>query len=186
MPSSLSNPPTWPKSCAACSVASGCRSTWRSAGRNVACYTKRGETAADLLAVLGAHTARLHWEEHLVLGEVRGRANRLANCDEANAGRAARAALRQTTIVRRLMADDALWPTVPSALRSAAALRLKYPYLSLVELAARSRPPLTKSALNHRLRRLEALAGETGDGGRRDELRSSRRPPRAAGQRPPR
>ena len=60
--------------------------------RNSACYSKRGETAADLLAVLGAHTARLAWEEHLVFGEVRGRANRLANCDQANAGRAARAA----------------------------------------------------------------------------------------------
>ena len=128
--------------------------------RNAACYTKRGETAADLLAVLGAHSARLTWEEHLVFGEVRGRANRLANCDQANAGRAATAALRQTETIRRLMADEG-WAIVPAALRSAAALRLKHPYLSLPELAAEARPPLTKSALNHRLRRLEALAAET-------------------------
>jgi hypothetical protein len=125
--------------------------------RNVACYTKRGETAADLLALLGAHSARLAWEEHLVFGEVRGRANRLANCDQANAGRAARAALRQVEALRELMASDG-WPTVPSALRSAAELRLRHPYLNLAELAARARPPLSKSALNHRLRRLEALA----------------------------
>ena len=52
------------------------------------------------------------------------------------------------------------WAAVPAALRSAALLRLKHPYLSLPELAAKARPPLTKSALNHRLRRLEALAGE--------------------------
>ncbi len=57
--------------------------------RNVACYAKRAETAADLLALLGAHDARLRWEEHAVLGETRSRANRLANCDAANARRAA-------------------------------------------------------------------------------------------------
>jgi DNA-binding protein WhiA len=59
------------------------------------------------------------------------------------------------------MADEG-WAVVPAALRSAAALRLEHPYLSLPELAAKARPPLTKSALNHRLRRLEALAAETG------------------------
>ena len=131
--------------------------------RNTACYTKRGETAADLLATLGAHGARLAWEEHLVFGEVRGRANRLANCDEANAARAARAALRQTETIRRLMADER-WVVVPAALRSVAELRLRHPYLSLAELAAKARPALTKSALNHRLRRLEALAAEGGGG----------------------
>ncbi len=129
--------------------------------RNSACYTKRGETAADLLAVVGAHVARLSWEEHLVFGEVRGRANRLANCDQANAGRAARAALRQAETVRALMTSEA-WGAVPAALRTVAALRLKYPYLSLSDLAAKARPPLSKSALNHRLRRLEALAAEHG------------------------
>jgi len=144
--------------------------------RNAACYTKRGETAADLLAALGAHAARLAWEEHQVFGEVRGRANRLANCDQANAERAARAALRQAETLRGLMADDR-WATVPAALRSAAALRLKHPYLNLSELAARARPPLTKSALNHRLRRLEALAaggwdeGSTAAPGRRSRRR---------------
>jgi DNA-binding protein WhiA len=144
-------------------------------GRNAACYTKRGETAADLLAVLGAHRARLLWEEHQVFGEVRGRANRLANCDQANAARAATAALRQAETVRRLMAEER-WALVPVALRSAAALRLKYPYLSLPELAARARPPLTKSALNHRLRRLEALARETETGGRLVGRGPARRP----------
>src|SRR5450759_5257684 len=60
--------------------------------RNVACYGKRSQTAADLLAVLGAHDGCLRWEEHAVLGTVRESANRLANCDEANARRAAAAA----------------------------------------------------------------------------------------------
>jgi DNA-binding protein WhiA len=126
--------------------------------RNVACYSKRSQTAADLLAVLGAHEACLRWEEHAVLGTVRESANRLANCDEANARRAAAAAERQADAARRLMASPA-WPALPDALREVAELRLRYPYLSLQELGGRANPPLSKSALNHRLRRLAALAG---------------------------
>jgi DNA-binding protein WhiA len=113
--------------------------------RNVACYSKRSQTGADLLAVLGAHEGCLRWEEHAVLGTVRESANRLANCDEANA--------------RRLMASSA-WAALPDSLREVAELRLRYPYLSLLELAGRAHPPLSKSALNHRLRRLAALAAE--------------------------
>ena len=126
--------------------------------RNVACYSKRSQTAADLLAVLGAHEACLRWEEHAVLGTVRESANRLANCDEANARRAAAAAERQAAAARRLMASSA-WDALPDSLREVAELRLRYPYLSLQELAGRAHPPLTKSALNHRLRRLLARPG---------------------------
>ena len=127
--------------------------------RNVACYTKRSETASALLAVLGAHDACLRWEEHAVMGEMRGRANRLANCDEANARRAASAGERQADAARRLMAAPA-WRTLPGTVRAAAELRLEYPYLSLGELAGRARPPLSRSALNHRLRHMVALADE--------------------------
>ncbi len=130
--------------------------------RNVACYSKRSQVGADLLAVLGAHDACLRWEEHAVLGTVRESANRLANCDEANARRAVAAAQRQAAAARRLMASST-WATVPASLREAAELRLRYPYLSLQELASRARSPLSKSALNHRLRRLLALAGERED-----------------------
>ena len=130
--------------------------------RNVACYTKRSQTAADLLAVLGAHEACLRWEEHAVLGTVRESANRLANCDEANARRAAAAAERQAAAARALMASPE-WASAPRSLRDAAELRLRYPYLSLQELAGRANPPLTKSAMNHRLRRLLALAGGSPD-----------------------
>jgi len=128
-------------------------------GRNVACYSKRSATAADLLALLGAHDARLRWEEHAVLGEMREQANRLANCDEANARRAAAGGERQAAAARRLMASS-VWEGLPSATRQAAELRAEYPYLSLSELAAVAEPPLTRSALNHRLRRLAALAAD--------------------------
>ena len=82
--------------------------------RNVACYSKRSQTGADLLAVLGAHDGCLRWEEHVVLGPVRESANRLANCDEANARRAAAAGERQAALLRRLMASPA-WAALPAA-----------------------------------------------------------------------
>ena len=77
-------------------------------------HASAGRPAADLLAVLGAHDARLRWEEHAVLGRVRESANRLANCDEANARRAAEAGRRQVEAARRLMASDR-WATLPAA-----------------------------------------------------------------------
>jgi len=125
--------------------------------RNVACYTKRGQTAADLLAALGAHDSCLRWEEHAVLGSVRERANRLANCDAANAGRAAVAGRRQAALMRALR-ESPQWPSLPAQLRQVAELRIEYPYLSLTELAEMADPPLGRSAINHRLRRLAALA----------------------------
>jgi DNA-binding protein WhiA len=127
--------------------------------RNVAVYTKRSETAADLLAVLGAHDALLRWDEHAVLGQVRESANRLANCDEANARRTAEAGRRQVEAIRLLQASP-LWGQLSANLRTAAKLRLRYPYLSLHELAGRAHPPLSKSSLNHRFRRLCELAAE--------------------------
>jgi cell division protein WhiA len=130
--------------------------------RNVACYTKRGQTAADLLAVLGAHDSCLRWEEHAVLGTVRESANRLANCDAANARRAASAGARQAALLRALM-TSAEWNDLPAPLREVAELRVEYPHFSLQELAAVADPPLSRSALNHRLRRLVALAGEAAD-----------------------
>lgn len=127
--------------------------------RNVACYSKRSQTAADLLAVVGAHSACLRWEEHVVLGDVRQRANRRTNCDTANARRSAAAGERQADAVHRLMAS-ALWDSLPASQRAVAELRSDYPYMSLSELAELADPPLSRSALNHRLRRLLALAEE--------------------------
>ena len=92
-------------------------------------------------------------------GRVRERANRLANCDEANARRAAEAGRRQVDDARLLQSSRA-WPALAPGLRSAAELRLRHPYLSLQELAVLARPPVSKSWLNHRFRRLHELADE--------------------------
>lgn len=122
-------------------------------------YLKNRDEIAGLLALTGAHVAALHLEEQAVLKEVRAQANRLANCDAANTQRVTAAAARQLEAIARLQAQGALG-RMPRALQEVAVLRVSYPYLSLSELAEVCEGNLSRSALNHRLRRLvEAAEG---------------------------
>ena len=98
----------------------------------------------------------LAWEERRVRREVRATANRLANFDDANLRRSARAAVAAAARVTRaleILADDA-----PYHLTSAGHLRLEHRQASLEELGALADPPLTKDAIAGRIRRLLALA----------------------------
>jgi DNA-binding protein WhiA len=124
-------------------------------------YLKSGEEVAALLAFMGAQEAALEFEEQAVVKDVRARANRVANCDEANTRRTSAAALRQARAVT-FLEEEGLMDDLPEALREAAELRTEHPYLSLSELAAEAPGELSRSALNHRLRRLVAFAEEHG------------------------
>lgn len=114
------------------------------------------------LAAMGAHASYLAWEERTVWKSVRGEANRLANCDTANARRVVSAAIEQRAHIEALTASGSL-ERLPSALQEAARLRLEHPQAPLDELARRSHPPVTKAAMADRFRRLgrhaEALVG---------------------------
>ena len=122
----------------------------RRRGRWVA-YTKSADGVTTLLAQMGLHDAVLEFEARAVLGEAKANANRVTNFDAANAGRTATAAARQQKAL------EALDPgTLPPALREMLELRLEHPDASLVELARLG--DLSKSAANHRLRRLVELA----------------------------
>jgi hypothetical protein len=116
-------------------------------------YAKRHEAIADLLAVAGAGETTLLLEEHAVVAATRANANRLANADEANLVRTARAAHEQLEAIRALGLD-----TLPPELAEIAELRLRHPTASLRELAAKARPPLTKTAAYRRLRAVVDLA----------------------------
>jgi cell division protein WhiA len=116
-------------------------------------YAKSWEAIESLLAVMGASETVLALEERAVVAETRSRANRLANADHANLVRTNRTARRQIAAIRRLDLD-----AVPDPLREVAELRLRHPDASLRELAVRAEPPLTKAAVQRRLRRLEELA----------------------------
>jgi cell division protein WhiA len=122
----------------------------RRRGRWVA-YAKSADGVTTLLAQMGLHDAVLEYEARAVLGEAKANANRLTNFDAANAGRTATAAARQQRALATVDPGD-----LPSALREMLELRLEYPDASLAELARLG--DLSKSAANHRLRRLLQLA----------------------------
>jgi len=115
-------------------------------------YAKGHDTIADVLALAGAGDTALQLEEHAVLAAIRADANRLANADEANLVRTARAAHRQLEAIRSLDVDS-----LPPALAEIAELRLRHPSASLRELAAKARPPLSKAAAHRRLQAVVKL-----------------------------
>jgi len=115
-----------------------------------------GDAISAMLTRLGAHDATLVWEELRVRREVRGTANRMANFDDANLRRSARAAVAAGARVER--AFEILGDDVPDHLREAGELRLAHKQASLEELGKMSDPPLTKDAVAGRIRRLLATA----------------------------
>ena len=94
--------------------------------------------------------------------DLRNSVNRRLNCDSANLDKAVEAAQEQLEAIRRLQACDLL-EQLPDKLQETAALRLEYPELSLSELAEEFDPPISKSCLNHRLRKLMELARKLSD-----------------------
>lgn len=125
--------------------------------RHPAVYTKGLETIGDFLVSTGAHQAALEFEERSILSRVREAANRRANCDQANAVRCSRAAARQIQAIRELQRSGR-FDRLSAGLTQIAGLRLAHPSATIFELGRLADPPLSKSAVNHRLRRLVALA----------------------------
>ncbi|MDR1118974.1 MAG: DNA-binding protein WhiA [Bifidobacteriaceae bacterium] len=110
----------------------------------------------SMLTKMGAHEAVMVWEERRIRREIMGAANRLANFDDANLRRSARAAVAAAARVER--AFEILGDGVPDHLREAAELRLANKEASLEELGGLTDPPLTKDAIAGRIRRLLAMA----------------------------
>ena len=115
-----------------------------------------GEAIGQLLTRLGAHESLMAWEERRMRREVRASANRLANFDDANLRRSARAAVAAGARVERAL--EILGDEVPEHLRAAGVLRLENKQASLEELGQLHDPQLTKDAVAGRIRRLLATA----------------------------
>ena len=115
-----------------------------------------GDAIGALLTRLGAHESLMAWEERRMRREVRATANRLANFDDANLRRSARAAVAAGARVERAL--EILGEEVPDHLKQAGALRLEHKQASLEELGQLHDPPLTKDAIAGRIRRLLAMA----------------------------
>jgi DNA-binding protein WhiA len=116
-------------------------------------YLKEGEAIARLLTLINAHGAVLHMEETRVIKGMRGDVNRLVNCETANLEKTLVAAWEQVELITRFQLTRRLEELLPS-LHDIARLRLEYPEASLKELGEYHSPPLSKSAVNHRLRQL--------------------------------
>ena len=115
-----------------------------------------GEAIGTLLTRMGAQDTRITWEERRMRREVRATANRLANFDDANLRRSARAAVAAAARVERAL--DILADTVPNHLAAAGRLRVEHRQASLEELGRLAEPPMTKDAVAGRIRRLLSMA----------------------------
>jgi len=128
---------------------------------NYISYFKRSGTIEDFLTAIGAPVAAMEVMNAKLEKGLRGGVNRRVNCDAANLDKVVEAALVQIEAIRRLEQSNQL-ESLPDKLKETARLRLEFPEDTLSQLAQRCDPPVTKSALNHRLRKLVEL-GQAGE-----------------------
>ena len=126
---------------------------------HIVVYLKEGEGIADFLKVIGAGGALLAFESARVYKDMRGRVNRKVNCEAANIQKTVNAATRQREDILLVEKRRGL-SSLPKELSQVAALRLEYPEASLEELGKMFEPPVGKSGVNHRLRRIGQIARE--------------------------
>ena len=120
-------------------------------------YLKSGEAILEFLAFVGAHHAAILMEEERVVKSVRNDVNRMINAEMANQQKASNAAAGQLFAIRTVLERYGM-EGLPPALQEFIRLRVAHPDASLKELGEYSDPPLSKSAVYHRVRRLEQMA----------------------------
>lgn len=126
---------------------------------NYVVYIKESDQICDLLNVIGAHTALLNFESTRIVKEMRNNVNRLVNCETANLSKTVNAAVRQMENIKYIK-DTIGLEKLPDNLKEIAYLRIECEDLSLKELGEILVPPVGKSGVNHRLRRIEKIADE--------------------------
>lgn len=132
-------------------------------------YLKEGDHIVDFLNIIGAHSALLQMENIRILKDMRNNVNRVVNCETANLGKTVDASLRQIRNIEYIR-DNIGLEKLPESLREIAELRMKHRDASLRELGELLDPPLGKSGVNHRLRKLEKFARDSLDGEPRSML----------------
>lgn len=123
-------------------------------------YLKSGTSILEFLAFTGAHHCAIAMEEERVVKSVRNDVNRMINAELANQQKATKAAVEQLFMIREVLEEHDI-ETLPPALQEFIRLRVTYPDASLKELGNKVSPSLSKSAMNHRVRRLEAMVKKT-------------------------
>ncbi len=123
-------------------------------------YLKQSDQISDCLAYLGASVAAMGIMEAKLEKELNNKVNRRCNCDEANTSKVVEAAQEQLAAIR-VLRENGKFADLPLKLQQAAAAREENPESSLTELASLMEPPITKPAMNHRLKKLVQLSQET-------------------------
>ena len=122
-------------------------------------YLKDGEQIIDVLSVMKAHISLMELENVRIVKEVRNNINRQVNCETANLNKTISAAVKQVNDIRYLMEKGAL-NSLPPELVAMAEVRLENEDLPLKDLGQLLDPPVSKSGVNHRLRKLSQAAEE--------------------------
>ncbi|MCI8495841.1 MAG: DNA-binding protein WhiA [Lachnospiraceae bacterium] len=120
-------------------------------------YLKEGEQIVDMLNIMEAHVALMDLENVRILKEMRNSVNRQVNCETANINKTVNAAVKQVEDINYIKSVRGL-DSLPDNLKEIALLRLKYPQAALKELGTFLDPPVGKSGVNHRLRKICELA----------------------------
>ena len=122
-------------------------------------YFKQSDRISDVLTFLGAPVAAMGIMEAKLEKELNNKVNRRCNCDDANTSKVVEAAQEQLTAIR-VLRERGLLENLQPKLRQAAEARERNPESSLTELAAMMEPPITKPAMNHRLKKLVEMGKE--------------------------
>ena len=123
-------------------------------------YLKQSEQISDFLTCLGAPVAAMGIMEARLEKELNNKVNRRCNCDDANTSKVVEAAQEQLSVIR-ILREKGILEGLPEKLKQAAIAREQNPSGSLTELAAMMEPPITKPAMNNRMKKLAAIAKET-------------------------
>ncbi len=122
-----------------------------------ALYSRRSDTIEDFFALAGMNNTVFKLMNSKINSEVRNNANRVSNCETNNISKAVDAASRQVAIIKELERRN-LMGSLPEELLLTAKMRMRYEDMSLSQLALSMSPPISKSGLSHRLKKLTALA----------------------------
>jgi DNA-binding protein WhiA len=120
-------------------------------------YIKEGEKIIEFLSIIGAHQALLRFEDVRIMKDMRNSVNRLVNCDTANLNKTIGAAIRQIENIRLIQKEMGL-ENLPEKLREVAEVRLQNPDINLTEVGELLKGSVSKSGVNHRLRKIDEMA----------------------------
>ena len=120
-------------------------------------YIKEGEEISKILAVIGANKAVLKFEDIRVKREMRGKVNRLVNCETANLNKTINASIEQIAAIKKLK-KEGKFNKLNDNLKEIANLRIENTYMSLIELGKLLKEPVGKSGVNYRLKKIIEIA----------------------------